>query len=56
MHTARDPRIGEMLDALLAQGMTRDDARHRGDRTLGQQFGGIADAVLKALQLRRLIL
>ena len=59
MHTARGPRdlrIGEMLDALVAQGMTRDDARHRGGRTLGQRLGAIADAVLKAEPLRRLIL
>ncbi|HEY2020067.1 four-carbon acid sugar kinase family protein, partial [Paraburkholderia sp.] len=58
-HTARgprDPRIGEMLDALVAKGMTRDDARHRGGRTLGQRLGAIADAVLKAEPLRRLIL
>ncbi|OZI37396.1 type III effector [Bordetella genomosp. 10] len=59
LHTARgprDPRIGEMLDALTARGMTRDDARHLGGRALGQRLGAIADAVLKAQPLRRLIL
>ncbi|SAK96265.1 HPr kinase [Caballeronia calidae] len=59
MHTARgprDPRIGGMLDALVAQGMSLDDARHRGGRLLGQRLGAIADAVLRAMPLRRLIL
>jgi uncharacterized protein YgbK (DUF1537 family) len=59
MHTARGPRdarIGEMLDALVAQGKTRDDARHRGGRALGQRLGALADAVLKVRPLRRLIL
>ena len=59
MHTARgprDPRIGGMLDALVAQGMALDDARHRGGRRLGQRLGAIADAVLRAMPLRRLIL
>lgn len=59
MHTAcgpRDPRIGDMLDALVAQGMALDDARHRGGRLLGQRLGAIADAVLRAIPLRRLIL
>lgn len=59
MHTARgprDPRIGGMLDALVAQGMSLDDARHRGGRLLGQRLGAIADSVLRAMPLRRLIL
>lgn len=59
MHTARgprDPRIANMLDALVAQGMSLDDARHRGGRLLGQRLGAIADAVLHAVPLRRLIL
>ncbi|SMG49797.1 four-carbon acid sugar kinase family protein [Paraburkholderia susongensis] len=59
MHTARgprDPRIGGLLDALVATGMTRDDARHRGGRMLGQRLGAMADAILRARPLRRLIL
>ncbi|MDR5741135.1 MULTISPECIES: four-carbon acid sugar kinase family protein [unclassified Caballeronia] len=59
MHTARGPRdqrIGNMLDALVAQGMSLYDARHRGGRLLGQRLGAIADAVLRAVPLRRLIL
>ncbi|CDY78884.1 Candidate type III effector Hop protein [Caballeronia glathei] len=59
MHTARgprDPRIGGLLDALVTQGMTRDDARHGGGRMLGQRLGAIADAVVRGVPLRRLIL
>lgn len=59
MHTARgpqDPRIASMLDSLVAQRMSHDDARHRGGRLLGQRLGTIAQRVLEAVPLRRLIL
>lgn len=59
MHTARgpqDPRIAAMLDALVAGGMSHDEARHRGGRLLGQRLGAIAQSVLEAVPLRRLIL
>ncbi|MEC5408493.1 four-carbon acid sugar kinase family protein [Paraburkholderia sp. MPAMCS5] len=59
MHTARgprDPRIAAMLDSLAAGGMSRDEARHRGGRLLGQRLGAIAKSVLEAVPLRRLVL
>lgn len=59
LHTARgpdDPRIGAMLDALQAQGWTREQARHEGGRTLGTRLGHIAREVLRAVPLQRLLL
>ena len=59
LHTARgpqDPRIAAMLDALMARGASRDRAMHAGGRLLGQRLGGVVDAVLRAVPLRRLVL
>ncbi|MPW22542.1 four-carbon acid sugar kinase family protein [Paraburkholderia sp. CNPSo 3157] len=59
MHTARgpqDPRIAAMLDALVSGGMSDAEARHRGGRLLGQRLGAIAQSVLEAAPLRRLVL
>ena len=59
LHTARgpqDPRIAAMLDALVAGGASRDQARHEGGRLLGQRLGEVVDAVLRAVPLRRLVL
>lgn len=59
MHTARgpqDPRIGQMLDALLARGMSRETARHEGGRTLGLRLGQIVRDILARVPLRRLLL
>jgi uncharacterized protein YgbK (DUF1537 family) len=59
MHTARGPRdtrIAEMLEYFTADGLTQDDARHQGGRLLGQRLGAIANAVLEATHLRRLVL
>ena len=59
LHTARgpqDPRIAAMLDALVARGASRDQARHGGGRLLGQRLGAVVDAVLRAVPLRRLVL
>jgi uncharacterized protein YgbK (DUF1537 family) len=59
MHTARgplDPRVGAMIDALMQGGLSRDEAKHRGGRLLGQRLGAIVEAILKAVPLRRLIL
>ncbi|MFM0203394.1 four-carbon acid sugar kinase family protein [Paraburkholderia fungorum] len=59
MHTARgphDPRVGAMIDSLMQGGLSRDEAKHRGGRLLGQRLGAIVEAVLKAVPLRRLIL
>lgn len=59
MHTARGPRdtrIAEMLERFTAEGLTQDDARHRGGRLLGQRLGAVANAVLEATHVRRLVL
>ncbi len=59
LHTARgpqDPRIAAMLDALVARGATRDEAKHEGGRLLGQRLGQLVDTVLRAMPLRRLVL
>ena len=59
LHTARgpqDPRIAAMLDALMARGASRDQARHEGGRLLGQRLGEVVDAALRAVPLRRLVL
>ena len=59
LHTARgpqDPRIAAMLDALVARGARREQARHAGGRLLGQRLGEVVDAVLRAVPLRRLVL
>jgi uncharacterized protein YgbK (DUF1537 family) len=59
MHTARGPsdtRIAEMLQFFTADGLTQDDARHQGGRLLGQRLGAVANTVLEATHLRRLVL
>ena len=59
LHTARgpqDPRIAAMLDALVASGASREQARHAGGRLLGQRLGMLVDAVLRAVPLQRLVL
>ena len=59
LHTARgpqDPRIAARLDALVARGAPRDEAKHEGGRLLGQRLGEVVDAVLRAMPLRRLVL
>ncbi len=59
LHTARgpqDPRIAALLDARVARGASRDQARHEGGRLLGQRLGEIVDAVLRAVPLQRLVL
>jgi uncharacterized protein YgbK (DUF1537 family) len=59
LHSARgpqDPRIEAMLAALAGQGMDREQARHEGGRLLGQRFGDLVDALLRAQPLQRLLL
>jgi 3-oxoisoapionate kinase len=59
LHSARgpqDPRIEAMLAALAHRGMSREQARHEGGRQLGQRFGDLVDALLRAHPLRRLLL
>jgi uncharacterized protein YgbK (DUF1537 family) len=45
-----------MLTALADQGMSREQARHEGGRLLGQRFGDMVDALLRAHPLQRLLL
>lgn len=57
LHTARgpaDPRIGEMLDALVARGFSRDDARHVGGRELGFRLGELVRQILITVPLQRI--
>lgn len=59
LHSAKgpkDPRIEAMLVALAGHGMSRDQARHEGGRLLGQRFGDLVDALLRAHPLKRLLL
>ncbi|MBC7731525.1 MAG: four-carbon acid sugar kinase family protein, partial [Bacteriovorax sp.] len=59
LHTARgvhDPRIEALIAALVAGGLTRDQARHEGGRLLGRRLGQLVDTVLRAVPLRRLLL
>jgi uncharacterized protein YgbK (DUF1537 family) len=56
LHTARgpdDPRIGDMLDALVARGLTREAARHGGGRDLGMRLGEVVRQILAAVPLPR---
>lgn len=59
LHTARgssDSRIDALIAALAAQGLDRDQARIEAGRRLGQRLGHMADAVLRAVPLQRLVL
>ena len=58
LHTARgpdDPRIGEMLDAMVAHGIRREDARHSGGRLLGIRLGEVVRQILAAVPLQRIV-
>jgi uncharacterized protein YgbK (DUF1537 family) len=57
LHTARgpdDPRIGEMLDALVARSLSREDARQTGGRELGVRLGELVRQILAAEKLPRI--
>jgi uncharacterized protein YgbK (DUF1537 family) len=59
VHTARspaDPRIGALIESLVACGQTREQARHGGGRLLGMRLGEVVQQVLLAVPLRRLLL
>lgn len=59
MHTARgggDGRIEALLDALVASGRGRDQARIEGGRVLAHRLGRVTRSVLRAVPLRRLVL
>jgi uncharacterized protein YgbK (DUF1537 family) len=58
LHTARgpaDPRIAEMIEALVASGLSAAQARHQGGRTLGVRLGQLTQAVLARQPLRRIV-
>jgi uncharacterized protein YgbK (DUF1537 family) len=59
LHTARgpnDPRIGALIESLVARGETREQARHGGGRLLGVRLGEVVEKILVAVPLRRLLL
>ena len=59
MHTARgnrDGRIKALLQTLVASGVEPRHAQHHGGRLLGQRLGLLADQVLRAVPLPRLVL
>ena len=59
MHTARgnrDGRIKALVDSLVASGVEAGQAQLEGGRLLGQRLGRMADRVLRAVPLQRLVL
>jgi 3-oxoisoapionate kinase len=57
IHTARgpdDPRIGEMIDSLVARGLSREHARHGGGRELGVRLGEVVRQILSVAPLSRI--
>jgi 3-oxoisoapionate kinase len=57
IHTARgadDPRIGEMIDSLVARGHSPEDARHGGGRELGIRLGEVVRQILTVAPLPRI--
>jgi uncharacterized protein YgbK (DUF1537 family) len=59
LHTARgpdDPRIGRMVEALVAAGRTPDAARLEGGRLLGQRLAELTRAILERVRVPRLLL
>jgi uncharacterized protein YgbK (DUF1537 family) len=58
VHTARGPddgRIAAMISLLVAQGLSRDTAKHVGGRLLAQRLGHFVDGVLRAVRIKRLL-
>ena len=59
LHTARGPgdaRIEAMIGSLQARGLTREQAKHEGGRTLGMRLGLVAREILSRVPLERLLL
>ena len=59
LHTARGPqdaRIAALVDFLVAQGNSREQARHAGGRLLGYRLGLIVQKILQSVPLKRLLL
>lgn len=58
IHTAKGPwdsRIEQMIEAMMQQGLARDDARVQGGKRLAMEVGQIALEILKAFPLKRLV-
>ena len=59
LHTARgsrDGRIEALVETLVATGLELGQAQIEGGRRLGQRLGDLADTVLRAVPLQRLLL
>lgn len=59
IHTAKgpdDPRIEQMIEAMLARGLLRDEAKTRGGKQLAVEMGYIVLEILKAYPLERLVI
>jgi uncharacterized protein YgbK (DUF1537 family) len=59
LHTARgpdDPRIGRMVEALVAAGRTPGAARLEGGRLLGQRLAELTRTILQHARVPRLLL
>lgn len=58
IHTAKgpdDPRIEQMIEAMLAKGLLRDEARIRGGKQLAIELGHVVLEILKSYPLKRLV-
>lgn len=58
IHTAKgpnDPRIEQMIKAMLLEGLLRDEARVQGGKKLAVELGRVVLEILKAFPLKRLV-
>lgn len=58
IHTAKgsqDPRIEQMIEAMVAKGLKREEARIRGGKQLAVELGYLVQDILKACPLKRLV-
>jgi uncharacterized protein YgbK (DUF1537 family) len=58
VHTARGPdddRIAAMTSLLIAQGMSKQAAKHEGGRLLAQRLGRFVDSALRVARIQRLL-
>lgn len=59
MHTAKGPadaRIAQMIEAMVAEGLNRDNARTYGGKRLAFELGHVVLAILEAYPLKRLVI
>lgn len=59
MHTARgtdDPRVARLVQALIDQGSSPEQARHQSGRRVSERLGSVVDAIVRRHRLRRLVL